>query len=163
MSLSTEPFAAPSTRPQTVVLQRAEDPEPDRPPRRVAVLAASVGTLALGAVAVGVAVTGSSDVGAPASLAPAAGAAMTLVPPAVGAPIVPPTVTPPAVTTREAPVVERSATSAPRRERPRSVPAEVREARELVAVIKQRAREVRKEARERAADRRAHRHAPHGR
>ncbi|MEJ2868797.1 hypothetical protein WCD74_13580 [Actinomycetospora sp. OC33-EN08] len=166
MSLPTDPFAAPSTGPQAVVLRRAGEDEiagwdPDAQQvrqvggRRPALVAAgAAGVLAVGASVVGVALTsGGPAPVAPSSLAPAAGAAATLTPPAVGNPIVPPEVTPPAVTTRERPVAETTRSSAPRRTR--TAPPEVREAREVAVVVQKRILRQIERARERAD---AHRH-----
>ncbi|MDL5157130.1 hypothetical protein [Actinomycetospora termitidis] len=160
MSLPTDPFAAPSTGPQAVVLRRADEGDlaawdPDaqeaRSRRPAVVAAGAAGVLVVGASVVGVALGSGSPAPLPSSLAPAAGAAATLTPPAVGNPIVPAEVTPPAVTTRERPVAETTRSAAPTRERaarPRIVTG-----RQLAAII-----EARIEQRIERAQQRAHGH-----
>ncbi|MCD2189196.1 hypothetical protein [Actinomycetospora soli] len=158
MSLPTDPFAAPSTAPQAVVLRRAAA-EPDARRTRPALIAGgAVGLFAVGATVTGVVLTTAGPPAAPAALAPSAGAAATLVPPLVGAPIVPTEVAPPVVTTRERPAARTTRTTPERR--PRTVSPQVRDAREIVAVVRERIAQAREEARERA---RSHRHGPHHR
>jgi hypothetical protein len=111
MSLPTDPFAAPSSGPMTLV---CADPRPPVAPRaRRRALVAATGTVALGAAVVGVTL-GAGDgpdlSSAASTVAPAAGATATLAPPAVGAPIVPATPTPPAVTTRATPAADTTTT-----------------------------------------------------
>ncbi|WP_433799642.1 hypothetical protein [Actinomycetospora sp. CA-084318] len=158
MSLPTDPFAAPSTAPQAVVLRRAATDPDARRTRPTLVAGGAAGLLAVGATVTGVVLTTGGPTPAPAALAPSAGAAATLVPPVVGSPIVPTEVAPPVVTTRERPAA-RTTRSTPQR-RARTVSPQVRDAREIMAVVRERIAEAREQARERA---RTHRHGPHHR
>jgi hypothetical protein len=112
MSLPTDPFAAPSSGPLTLVGAPAVPPPPVRRVRRRALVAAT-GTVALGAAVVGVTLgagDGPALSSAASTVAPAAGAAAPPAPPAVGAPIVPAGPTPPAVTTRATPAADTTST-----------------------------------------------------
>lgn len=155
MSLPTDPFAAPSTAPQAVVLLRADAAPDARRPRTALIAGGAAGVLAVGATVAGVTLATGGQAPAPSSsLAPAAGARATVAPPVVGNPIVPTEVTPPVVTTRERPAAATTR-RAPER-RTRTVSPEVADAREIVAVVRERVAAARERARH-------HRHGPHHR